>query len=200
MMEMSAMAGTPGRPGSNCPACNAHSPPGAEKCGRCGTAIMDLRRDKELSPEASIPQTALNRPAFSAPPALGPSRADPTKGWQAPPPVRKSSVSILAGVFIVIGGIISSVVGLLYLMVSSMISQIGVGFGVATTVGVCGAIELAFGMLAIVGGIFAFMRKKFALAIVGAIFCMLSVGFIYSSLVLGMIGLILLVISRSDFD
>lgn len=64
---------------------------------------------------------------------------------------------------------------------------------------ICAAIEIAFGCLALLGGAMAIQRKSFAVAIAGAIFCMISVGPMFISSILGLIGLILIAISKDSF-
>lgn len=70
---------------------------------------------------------------------------------------------------------------------SSFFIAFGGGLGVA-----CGVIVLILGVLAILGGIFAIQRKSFALALIGAIFTIPSI--------LGLIGLILIAVSRDEFN
>jgi len=55
----------------------------------------------------------------------------------------------------------------------------------------CGAVLLVLGIIAILGGIFAIQRKNFALALIGGIFVVPSI--------LGLIGLILIAVSKDEF-
>jgi hypothetical protein len=63
---------------------------------------------------------------------------------------------------------------------------------------VCGVIALVFSIFAIIGGIFALQRKGWAMAVTGGIFGMLAFG-LGIGFILGLIGLILIAISRAEF-
>ena len=60
---------------------------------------------------------------------------------------------------------------------------------------ICGVLLLIFGLIGLLGGIFAIKRTHFGLAILGGIFSLL-VGFI----IFGLIGLILVAISKDEFS
>ena len=63
----------------------------------------------------------------------------------------------------------------------------------------CGFVDLAFGVVATVGGVFALTRRHFGLAVTGGVFAILGLGLLIGSL-LGLIGLILVLVSRRDFS
>jgi len=84
-----------------------------------------------------------------------------------------TSNSLLAGILILIGGLIA------------------LGHG---------AIYLFFGIMASMGGVLGIMRRKWELVVVGAVFSMLSVGTLLLSSILGLVGLIPAALSRGDFD
>lgn len=96
----------------------------------------------------------------------------------------------------VIGGILILIVGIAYLGIGGLIAAAsgtvlwmdveGSEFAVA-----CGAIVLLFGVLVLLGGIFAIQRRHFGLALVGGIIALPSV--------LGIIGLILIIVSKDEF-
>ena len=50
-----------------------------------------------------------------------------------------------------------------------------------------------------IGGIMGVQRKMWGLALVGGIFALLSMGPVFISSLLGLIGLILVAVSRQDF-
>lgn len=66
-------------------------------------------------------------------------------------------------------------------------------------VAICGSILLIFGVLAIIGGVFAIQRKHFVFAVFGGIFGMIGIGFLLGA-VLALIGLILVAVSRHEFQ
>jgi hypothetical protein len=89
-----------------------------------------------------------------------------------------------------IGGILIMLPGIGYLIGGGVLvagsSFIAFGGGV-----LCGAVLLVLGIMAILGGIFAIQRKNFALALIGGIFTVPSI--------LGLIGLILIAVSKDEF-
>ena len=122
-----------------------------------------------------------------------------------PPPVRKSGTPVAGGVLVVIAGILALANGFFYLAFTtsdltgiSLPPEISLE-DVENIVRVCGVIEIIFGVVAIFGGIFAFQRKHFGLAILGSVMGMLGLGFTIGGL-LGLIGLILVAISRKEFE
>lgn len=63
----------------------------------------------------------------------------------------------------------------------------------------CGGVDMIFGLASIAGGIMALKRTSFGLALLGAILGMLGFGFLIGAL-LGLIAVILIAVSRNDFD
>jgi hypothetical protein len=164
----------------NCPICRSENAAGTEKCTRCGTVLVARLVAEQPSQTAGASEVDYQRPLFGAPPALGPSRATPEFGWlSGTETIQKTATSLIGGVLVLIGGIISCLIGVLDLILSTNLAQVG---------------------MAIIGGIFGIMRNRFSLAVIGAIFCMLSMGFVYISVVLGILGLLMLMLARHDFD
>jgi hypothetical protein len=64
---------------------------------------------------------------------------------------------------------------------------------------VCGAIFLIFSLIALMGAIMAITGKSWGLAIVGGIFGLLCIGFVGTGSLFGLIGLILIAISKDEF-
>lgn len=90
----------------------------------------------------------------------------------------------------VIGGVLILIASLGYLGIGGVV----VGGSAVVLVGegvLCGASILVLGVISLLGGIFAIQRKYFALAIIGGIFVVPSI--------LGLIGLILVAVSRHEF-
>ena len=104
-----------------------------------------------------------------------------------PPQKKESAMPLIGGILILLVGIGYLVGGGILAAGSSFFFAFGGGFGV-----LCGGIIVILGILAILGGIFAIQRKNFAIALIGAIFTIPSV--------LGLIGLILIAVSRDEFS
>jgi hypothetical protein len=64
---------------------------------------------------------------------------------------------------------------------------------------VCGAIFLIFSLIALMGAIMAITGKSWGLAIVGGIFGLLCIGFLGTGSLFGLIGLIIIAISKDEF-
>jgi hypothetical protein len=90
-----------------------------------------------------------------------------------------------------VGGILILLASLGYLGIGAIVvagsSVALVGEGVA-----CGGVLLVLGIISILGGIFAIQKRHWAIALIGGIFVIPSV--------LGLIGLILVAVSRESFS
>ena len=104
------------------------------------------------------------------------------------PVKRQSAMPTIGGILILIGGLIEVAGGAVLLGGGSFFFSIGGGL-----FAVCGVVVLILGVIAIIGGIFALQRKHFGLAILGGI---LSLG---GWFIPGLIGLILVAVSRDEF-
>ena len=126
-------------------------------------------------------------------------------------PKEKSILSLVGGILILIAGIMGLVLGGIFIVAADAVSEgsdelgdwgidiAGAGDLLSDILLVCGAMCLIFGIIAAVGGFFAIKRDHFALAVIGGIFGLLGLGFLIGSL-LALIGLILVVIARKEFD
>lgn len=90
----------------------------------------------------------------------------------------------------VVGGVLILIVGIGYLALGGVAIAGSSFFAFAGGV-LCGAVVLVLGIIAILGGIFAIQRKNFAIALIGGIFTVPSI--------LGLVGLILLAVSKDEF-
>ncbi len=112
-----------------------------------------------------------------------------------------------AGGLIIASGVLGLIMGILLMLVSTLSSttlnaNLPSGFteqDLRNVLAVMGAMFTIFGIVAIIGGVFAYERKHFAVAVLGAIFGIISIGFFVGA-VLAVIGLILEVVSRHEFD
>ena len=96
---------------------------------------------------------------------------------------KESAMPLIGGILIMLPGI-GYLIGGGVLAVGSSAFLFGGGV-------LCGAVLLVLGIIAILGGIFAIQRKNFALALIGGIFVVPSI--------LGLIGLILIAVSKDEF-
>ena len=103
---------------------------------------------------------------------------------------------VAAGILILIGGVLALINGAYTAAIGAAVSVIP---GLSGLILMCAAIMIIFAILAILGGICALQRKVWGLALTGAIFCMISIGPVFISSILGLIGLILVAISKDDF-
>ena len=182
-----------------CPICRSENVAGTEKCTRCGTVLI-AKMVEEKPAEATGP-VDYQRPQFGAPPALGPSRANPEFGYSTGvDTVQKTTTSLAGGILVLAGGILSCLLGVVNLLFANAFAQVGLPLNLSALVGYCGVVEIIFGSVAVIGGVFGVMRKKYSLAMVGAVFCILSVGYVYISVILGILGLLMLMLARHDFE
>jgi len=125
-----------------------------------------------------------------------------------PPMKPRTSKPVIGGALVILAGILALSMGVLYIVLEpsdletwgySPVSEADMSLSeVADILGMCGIIEIVIGLVAIAGGAFALMRRNFGLAIAGAVVGMIGVGFLVGGL-LGLIGLVLIAISRSEF-
>ncbi len=105
-----------------------------------------------------------------------------------------SNGPVIGGIFAILAGVFALGQGLIYMAGSAMIVLPGTG-----TLCLCGGIDFVFGMVSVLGGVCALSRKKFGLAVLGAVLGMLGLGLIIG-FIFGLIALILIAISREEFD
>lgn len=130
----------------------------------------------------------------------------PAYAMAAPPP-KKSLLPAAGGILILLAGIMAIAMGAFYFALdTSDLTDSGVTLPPDTSeedlqsvVAVCGSLCVIFGAIAAIGGIFGIRRQHFAIAVIGGIFGLLGLGFLFGSL-LALIGLLLLVVARKEFD
>jgi len=99
------------------------------------------------------------------------------------------------GILAILAGVLALGQGILYAGVSSAAAA----YIPTGALCLCGGVDMIFGLASIAGGIMALKRTSFGLALLGAILGMLGFGFLIGAL-LGLIAVILIAISRNDFD
>ena len=128
----------------------------------------------------------------------------------APPSEKmKSSKPVIAGTLTIVAGALALAMAMFLIMIeASDIEELDSSIWAETDytpadlegiLETCGVISIVFGVIAIVGGVFALMRKHFAIAVTGAFFGLLGMGFIIGA-VLGLVALVLIIMSRSEFE
>jgi hypothetical protein len=136
----------------------------------------------------------------------------PGYGPQPPPgmppgapmiPRQQTAKPLVAGILLIIvaieafayGGILASGAEIVGAM-----SDVPGAEEVSTLLLICGIIFIVFGILAIVGGISSITRKSWALALIGSILGLFTIGFYFTGSILSIISLILIAISKNEFQ
>lgn len=120
------------------------------------------------------------------------SMATVAQPMMAAPAKKQTVMPIVGGVLIIVGGLLEIYMGYAFLWASAAMPFDVVNL--EDILNVCGAILLILGIVAIIGGVFAIMRKKFGLAVLGGVLGLLGY------LILPLIGLILVAVSKDEFD
>jgi hypothetical protein len=99
---------------------------------------------------------------------------------------KQSGMPVAGGVLIIIASLGYLIGGGFIAAGSSFFWGLGGGAGV-----ICGVVLLVLGVVSFLGGIYAIGRKNFGIAVIGGIFVIPSI--------LGLIGLILVAVSKDEF-
>ncbi len=125
----------------------------------------------------------------------------------APVKHEKGMVSLLGGVFILVAGIIGLAMGAMIMAVDvNDLEDYGItGLGGALDtlddlLTICGAIFLILGLIALLGGVFGIQRKKFGIVILGGVLGLFCFGPYMIGSILAFVGLVLVAVSKKDFD
>ena len=132
--------------------------------------------------------------ASGGPPPPGAPPPPPMAYPPGPPPVQKTAKPIVGGILIILGALVGITLGAFLIIGTAWLIPFDIT-GFAGIFTICGAVWLILGIIGFIGGIFAAMRKSYGLAITGGIFSMITGGIIF-----GLIGLILVAISKSEFQ
>ncbi len=128
-------------------------------------------------------------------------------GPAAAPPHEKSSLPVVGGILILIAGIMGLAMGGLLMAINTAdFSHYGLGnlSSLSSTIHnillVCGAIFIVLGLLAVFGGIMGVRRKSWGLAVLGGVLGLFVIGPYFLGSLLSLVGLILVAVSKKDFD
>lgn len=127
-------------------------------------------------------------------------------------PTKKSSLPLYAGILLILAGIFALInwIPMLYLDVETLeelnyISQLQKQYPSITTVQAlgflktCATIGIIISIFPLLGGILSIKRKLFGIAVACSIIGIFSIGIIFSSSILSLVGLIILIISRKEY-
>ena len=128
--------------------------------------------------------------------------------FRAPAPVaeKKTALPVIGGALILVAAIIGLIMGSVMIAIDAEdLDQWGVDVAGVTDIvedilTVCGAITIVLGLIAALGGVFGIMRKHWGLAIVGGVLGLFLVSPWLLASLLSLVGLILVAVSRKEFD
>jgi hypothetical protein len=171
----------------NCPKCQSEVEQWRPTCKLCGTPV-------DAAPIGAPGPDLQGAPGSGIPPVyMAPS---PPRSCYPEPPPTPSSAPAAGGVLVIIGGVLAVVNGILLAAAGSAYPALP---GFREAMALCAAGIFVFATIAVVGGICAFYRRAWGLALAGSVLCMLSIGPLAISFILGLIGLVLIAVSRNEF-
>lgn len=166
---------------ATCPSCRHEVPMGANVCPNCGYRLRTEGR--------KVPPVMPTIPTATVATRSGISKA------------------FVGGIFVMISGLIGIVEGVWIASVAGELSanlerMLGGTFtGIESVFVACGVIWIIIGLVALIGGFFAFRKKHWGIAILGGVFALFTLGIVFfEGSILGLIGLILIAISKDEFS
>ena len=127
----------------------------------------------------------------------------------APQPVRRGSgLATAGGAMIMISGILGIITALQIFWAgenvdwATLMADSGYEISaeeIQNIVNICAAVVVIFAIIAMLGGLMAITKKSWGMGVLGGIFALLCIGPWGLASLLGLIGLILVVISKDDF-
>lgn len=162
-----------------CPNCGVMNPVSATSCKNCFMALPSLY------PEISSTLASTGLPAQ-------------TDGWPQDAADTPSQRPAIAALLMVGGGISELILAVRDLTMHVPATDLPIDLSGLVTF--CGALELILGLIVIAGGLVAFRKGSFTLILVAAIAGMLGVGPFYVGFIMSLIALILVALSRDEFE
>lgn len=166
-------------------------------CLRCGET---LQAGIAFCPKCGYPipgSGAVAQQAYPQQPYAQPYNAQP------PVPTKRP---LYAGILLILSGLVAFAVATTVFTMSdsiiqSITDQLGQSVpGVQNIINVMIAIGILIGSMAIIGGYCALKRKWYLLAVIGGVFGLFTLGvFFVEGSIMGLIGLILILMSRNEF-
>ncbi|MEE9224307.1 MAG: hypothetical protein V3U51_06130 [Thermoplasmata archaeon] len=139
--------------------------------------------------------TASGGPPPGAPPPGGPPPpgAPPPYGYPPGPPVPQKTIKpVIGGLLILLGSLAYLFMGVMYITAGEIsVVMPGMEGFVSDILMICGIIALLLGIISLLGGILSMMRKAWGLGLLAGILTIPTL--------LGLIGLILVAISRDEY-
>ncbi|MCK5290508.1 MAG: hypothetical protein KAR39_00635 [Thermoplasmata archaeon] len=134
-------------------------------------------------------------PPPGAPPMGGPppQGAPPPYGYPPGPPVPQKTIKpVIGGLLILLGSLAYLFIGAIYVTAGDLVVGIpGVEGFVSDILMICGIIALLLGIISLLGGVLSMMRKAWGVGLLAGILTIPTL--------LGLIGLILVAISRDEY-
>jgi hypothetical protein len=158
-----------------CPSCRHTVTQGTAVCPNCGFQIREEPKPA-LTPKAAPPK-AERVQQFTEKAAFG--------GW-----------------LILISGILAVITGIYMVIDPETFVELytGIGYTFSTDVMVgAGVMALIFGIVAIAGGLAALKKRSWGLAVIGGFLGFIASGAFFLGTLLGLIGLILVAVSKREF-
>ncbi len=170
-----------------CPSCGAPNIPGTDYCEACGSRVSRGIPD-EVGPKEQRPLEILYPPPGVEYDGLR-SSVQKTRSLGKP---------FWAGALMVVGGTVDVVNGVAAFFRDIPSNDLGIDL--SGYVACCAALAIIFGFGAILGGVLSLRKEHFYVVLAGTIMGMLGVGFFWSGALLCLIALILVAISRDEYD
>ena len=116
---------------------------------------------------------------------------------------------VIAGVFLITAGILSLLTWISVFIFDfstidpTLFQQQGINITIQQIhmiMNICATLAIILSIFPIIGGIFAFKRGKWAITLLGGILGLFIIGPIFISSILSLIGLILVILSKEEFN
>jgi hypothetical protein len=119
---------------------------------------------------------------------------------------KKTVIPVIGGAMLIVAGIMGLFMGGVLLAIDFDdldqwgVDVAGVGDMVEDVLTVCGTIVIILSLIVVLGGFFGVMRKHWGIAVVGGVLGLFIIGPMLLGSLLGLIGLILIAVSRKEFE